>query len=117
MRTPLFAMIGVTVLVGGVARADDWLCLEAEAFADVQAERHNFRGVGGVSFPRKESLIRTSVEVSKAIEAEVWARVYFPWGGQDALTLTLDGKEFPVTARTTGGEGGGISATSRSGIG
>jgi len=105
MRQRLSVCLLAAALAAASAGAAEWLCLEAEQFAQVEAERHNFRGVLGVSFPKKESVIRTAFDLSQAVEAEVWARVYFPWGGQDALTLTLGDQAFPVTARTAGGGG------------
>ncbi|HUT35895.1 MAG TPA: hypothetical protein VNE39_20575 [Planctomycetota bacterium] len=97
------AVLAVGPLVA--VRGEDCLCLQAERFAEVQAERRSFRGVVGVAFPKKESVIRTPVELAHPIEAQVWARVYFPWGGQDALTLKLGEQAFPVTARTATGGG------------
>jgi hypothetical protein len=98
--------LGVAALVlAGSAIASDCFRIEAEHFDEVQAERKSFRGVEGVVFPKKESFIRTSLNLPKEAEAEVWARVYFPWGGQDAITLKLGERAFPVTAKTATGGG------------
>ncbi len=102
-RTIVLGALAIALSSAGWAQ--ECLRLEAEEFAEVQAERRSFRGVLGVAFPKKESFIRTTVELAAPVEAQVWARVYFPWGGQDALTLRLDDKSFPVTARQATGGG------------
>jgi len=96
---------GLALAAGMSALAQDCVVLQAEQFAEVQAERRSFRGVTGVAFPKKESVIKTAVELPKPAEAQVWARVYFPWGGNDALTLKLGEEVFAVTARQATGAG------------
>jgi len=97
--------VAVVLMLTSACAAGEWCCIEAEQFDHVEAERRSFRGVVGVVFPKKESAIRTALSVARPVEAEVWARVYFPWGGQDALALTVGGKQLAVTARTAGGGG------------
>lgn len=82
-----------------------WLRLEAENFDTVDAERRNFGGVVGVFFPKKESSIRTTFHLPKAADTQVWARVYFPWARQDAISLSIDNQAFPVTARIAASAG------------
>ncbi|MBI2191646.1 MAG: hypothetical protein HYU36_06660 [Planctomycetes bacterium] len=79
--------------------ASDFLCLQAENFEKVDAACRNFGGVAAVFFPKKESSIQTSVTIPAAVQAEVWARVYFPWAGQDSLSLQIAGQAFSVSAR------------------
>jgi len=93
-----------TVFVRPLA-AGEYVCLQAERFAKVEAERRNFGGVVGIYFPKKESLIRTSISLPKRVEAEIWARVYFPWAGQDAIVLTLGKQRFTLSARTAASGG------------
>jgi len=87
------------------ARAAEGISLEAERFERVEAERRNFGGVVGVVFPKADSAIGTSVALPRPVEAEIWARVCFPWAGQDAVELTLAKRRFALTARTAGGGG------------
>lgn len=95
----------LAAMLPAAGREQDCIVLQAEEFAEVQAERRSFRGVLGVVFPKKESFIKTTVELTRPAEAQVWARVYFPWGGSDALTLKLGGQSFAITARQATGGG------------
>jgi len=56
-------------------------------------------------FPKKESTISTSVNLPKGATTEIWARVYFPWAGQDELALKIGNREFNLSAKTTTGGG------------
>jgi hypothetical protein len=101
-------LFGVPLFLASLVQhlpAADWLSTEAEQFQTVEAERRNFGGVVGVVLPKKDSVIRTSVELPQRVEAQIWARVYFPWGGQDAMSLTLDDRTFTLSAKTA--ENGG----------
>jgi len=106
MRVHSTALFPVCVLlVGGSVAASPWICLEAEEFEKTDAQCRNFGGVVGVVFPKTESSIHTSVELPGNVTAEVWARVYFPWSGQEAVSLRLDDREFRIVARTASAGG------------
>ncbi len=74
------------------------IILDAEAFTEIHAERRSFGGVGGVFFNDKKGFIQTRFETDKG-RFEVWARVYFPWHGQDNMMLKIGDSELPVSAR------------------
>ena len=92
-------------LLTGSSIADDWIGLEAEDFRRDGVECRTFGGVVGVVFPNDKSSIATTVQLPGDATAELWARVYFPWEGQEALSLKLDQQQYTVSARTTTGGG------------
>ena len=97
-NTMLAGAAALLSILAGPLLAAEWVCLQAEQFEHCRADRRNFGGVVGVVFPKPDSAIRTRFTVPKAVRAELWARVYFPWGGQDAAVLTLDKRRFPIDA-------------------
>jgi len=105
MRPATILGLTIFLLPTGLPAAEPWLSVEAEAFQLLDAQRRDFGGVIGVVFPKKEGSIRTSVTLARPERAEVWARVYFPWAGQDTLTLALDQQTFMLSARTAAAGG------------
>jgi len=105
MRPWLLSLLLIATSLVRPSAAAEWLDLQAEHFQGVETECRNFGGVVGVHFPKKESVVRTSFDLARPVEAEIWARVYFPWARQDALNLQIDGRSLTLTARnaTSGG--------------
>jgi hypothetical protein len=106
MNRQCFVVLAFAGAIAGRALvAAEWLSIEAEQFQKVEAQCRNFGGVVGVTFPKKESVIRTAFELPRQAQACVWARVYFPWSGQDSLALGLDDQTFTLSATSAYGGG------------
>ncbi|MCM8767316.1 MAG: hypothetical protein NC921_00845 [Candidatus Omnitrophica bacterium] len=66
----------------------------------IDVEIRNFGGVRGVFFKQKESYIETDFEIREKIKAGIWGYVYFPWQGEDTISIDINGNKFIGTARS-----------------
>ena len=109
------ALTGMLVIFSGVCstplHSAEVLFLEAEDFDEIKGTPRNFGGIRGVVLDRKDkknpendSYLGTSFSVDESGAYSCWMRVYFPWRGQDGLSLVVDDNE-PITLGAKGQAG------------
>jgi len=71
--------------------------IEAERAEFTSAGAFNTGGVECAKLLKKDAKISATFSLAKTLKASVWVRVYYTWGGNDAINISFDGGE-PLTA-------------------
>lgn len=84
--------VGFLICIVGAVAGETRLVIETETLKLSSAEARDFGGVGAVVFTSKDGSIEGEFS-TPGVEAELWARVYFPWAGQDTIRFEIDGQK------------------------
>jgi len=97
------ALTSVVVFLMGPAFEStqaECVVIEAERAELADAETFNTGGVECAKLLKKDAKISATFSLAKALKASVWVRVYYTWGGNDAINISFDeGEPLAATAR------------------